>query len=94
MTSPKIYGQQYSFLGLYRKFCEADIYELIELTKKQKQKHVFDINTFYASFYGNSIFSIFFNDLKVLKPIWNKLQEDYNDKEELVQKDIGVEVQS
>ena len=50
------------------------------------------MNTFYASFYGNSIFSIFFNNLKVLKSIWNKLEKTYNESEELVQKDVGVEV--
>ena len=50
------------------------------------------MNTFYASFYGNSIFSIFFNDLKVLKSILKKLEENYNESEEPVQKDIGVDL--
>ena len=52
------------------------------------------MNTFYASFYGNSIFSIFFNDLKALKSIWNKLEKDYGDTDQLKPKVVGVEVEN
>ena len=52
------------------------------------------MNSFYASFYGNSIFSIFFNELKVLKSILKYLEKNYNESEEPVQKDIGVDLKS
>ena len=69
ISSKKKTERNYSFLGLYRKFTEADIYNMINLTKKQDKevKRVMDLETLFASFYGNSIFSIFYTDLEVLR---------------------------
>ena len=56
--------RNYSFLGLYRKYSEADVYELLELAKKrEKVERKVDIVTLFASFFGNSIFTIFFTNI-------------------------------
>ena len=62
--------RHYSFLGLYRKFSIADVFELIDfdaIIDIDRSDRQIDINTLFASFYGNSIFSIFYNDLKMLR---------------------------
>ena len=64
----KHFDRNYSFLGLYRKYSEADVHELVELAKKKEksEERKVDIQTLFASFFGNSIFTIFFTDQKVL----------------------------
>lgn len=64
--------RDFSFLGLYRKFSEADLFELMrlqELTRKKRNIKTLDIDSLFCNFYGNNIFSIFYNDVKVLQEI-------------------------
>ena len=64
-----------SFLGLYRKFSEADVHELMEYTEgKRKNESEIDMNTLFASFYGNSLLSIIYNDLPTMQLIADKLE--------------------
>ena len=67
--------RSYSFMGLYRKFNEADLFELMHLIKK-KQSGVREVEmaSLFASFYGNTIFTIFYNDLIILKRIADMLE--------------------
>ena len=59
--------RKYSFMGLYRKFNEADLFELMHLIKKKNSGvREVEMATLFASFYGNTIFTIFYNDLKIL----------------------------
>ena len=71
-------GRSYSFLGLYQKFCEADLLELMGLCAIKNtsifEEGAIDITSLFASFYGNTMFSILFTDLKILKGIHNKLE--------------------
>ena len=55
-------------MGLYRKFNEADLFELIHLIKiKQSGVKEVEMACLFASFYGNTIFTIFYNNLNMLK---------------------------
>ena len=67
--------RSYSFMGLYRKYNEADLFELMHLIKK-KQSGVREVEmaSLFASFYGNTIFTIFYNDLIILKRIADMLE--------------------
>lgn len=42
---------------------------LQELTQQKRNIKKLEINSLFCSFYGNNIFSIFFNDVKVLQEI-------------------------
>ena len=67
ISSKKKTERNYSFLGLYRKFSEADVHDLIDIaTKKQKLEREIDISTLFTSIYGNSVFTIFFENLNIL----------------------------
>ena len=66
--------RNYSFLGLYRKFSIADVFDLMDLDeKRERAERDIEIVTYFASFYGNSIFTIFYNDLRMLKWIADQL---------------------
>ena len=53
--------RRYSFLGLYQKFCEADLFELKDLlANKNKQEREIEFISLFASFYRNSIFTILY----------------------------------
>ena len=57
--------RKYSFLGLYRKFSEADIFEVMRLKKMardMKKIRQFEIEIFNATFYGKTIFDMFYQD--------------------------------
>ena len=70
-----MYNDRSSFLGLYRKFSEADLHELIEFTDgDRKNESEIDMNTLFASFYGNSLLSIIYNDLPPMQLIADKLE--------------------
>ena len=63
-------------MGLYRKFSEADIFELMDLTENvEGDERKIEIDTLFASFYGNSVFTIFYNDLPTLKIITDRLEQ-------------------
>ena len=65
---PKMTPRHYSFLGLYRKFSMADIHELICFdVNKDKPDRELDMTSLFANFYGNSVFTIFYNDLNMLR---------------------------
>ena len=64
--------RQYSFMGLYRKFSECDFFELMHLIQKYKEgKEVREVEftTLFSHFHGNSIFQLFYKQVKVLKRI-------------------------
>ena len=69
--------RRYSFMGLYRKFSECDFFELMHLIQKYKEgKEVREVefSTLFALFYGNSIFQLFYKQVKVLKRIIEQLE--------------------
>ena len=69
------YNKCTSFLGLYRKFSEADVHELMAYTEgERKNESEIDMNTLFASFYGNSLLSIIYNDLPTMQLITEKLE--------------------
>ena len=64
--------RRYSFLGLYRKYSEADLHELIRLQQVSRKHNLLllvEQNILFASFKGESVFSIFANRSKVLTQI-------------------------
>ena len=64
-------------MGLYRKFSECDFFELMHLIQKYKEgKEVREVEftTLFALFYGNSIFQLFYKQVKVLKRIIEQLE--------------------
>ena len=74
MISKRSLDRNYSFLGLYQKFCEADLFELKDLSEnKDFEERDIDIVSMFANFNGNSIFDILYKDLKVLKHIYAKI---------------------
>ena len=77
-----MYNDDTSFLGLYRKFSEADLHELIKFTAgRRKNESEIDMNTLFASFYGNSLLSIIYNDLPTMQLIADKLEHTEFNKE-------------
>ena len=61
-----------SFHGLYRKFSEVDLFEAIRVkscTMRNKPLSTFDKSTLNSSFMDNTMFSIFFNEIKYLAAI-------------------------
>ena len=63
-------------MGLYRKFNEADLFELMHLIKKKNSGvREVEMATLFASFYGNTIFTIFYNDLIILNRIVDMLEK-------------------
>ena len=85
--------RRYSFLGLYRKYSEADMHELIRLqqaSRRQNAMRLVEQDSLYASFNDESVFSIFANRVKVLTQIerWldnedfpKDFDEEYNELE-------------
>ena len=76
--------RRYSFLGLYRKHSEAAIQELIRLKnclKQQKAVRHVEQTALFASFQGETIFSICFKQVKVLDQIIQQLADDESEKE-------------
>ena len=68
LSSRKKTKRNYSFLGLYRKFSEADVHDLVDMSKNDDiAERNFDIFTLFANFYGNSVFSIFYTKEDKLK---------------------------
>ena len=62
-----------------RKYSEADLQELIrlkDLLSDKKAIRFVDSDCLFASFMGESIFSIYFKEVKVLKKILLILEED------------------
>ena len=43
--------------------------------RKDGEEPEVEINSLFASFYGHSIFTILYTDLKILKSIFEKLEE-------------------
>ena len=75
ISSVKKTKRNYSFLGLYRKFSEADVHDLIDMSKNyENEERDIDIIPLFSTFYGNSVFSIFYTDLDILKWIVSKLE--------------------
>ena len=76
IDKPKKSERHYSFLGLYRKFSMADVHELIYFDEnKEKPERELDITSLFANFYGNSVFTIFFNELNLLRFIADYLEK-------------------
>ena len=73
--------RRYSFLGLYRKYSETDLNELMRLKEmifEQKAIRQVDDYSLFASFQGYTIFTIFFKEVKVLNRILSNLEiEDF-----------------
>lgn len=68
--------RQYSYLGLFRKFCEADIHELLRLKKQinnQLNIKKFEEEILYANFHSKSVFAIFYSDVQFLQAVINWL---------------------
>ena len=62
--------RSYSFLGLYQRYSNADLFELADLAKKElKSDSKIQIPTLFANFFGNTIFTIFYKNIAVLKII-------------------------
>ena len=64
--------REFSFLGVYRKYCQADIFDCIRIQKlvnDQKQIRHIENETIFASFQGATIFSIFYSEPQVLEAI-------------------------
>ena len=60
----------YSFMGLYRKFSESDLFELMrlkQLIREGKAIQQIESDSLFATFQGNSIFSVFFRDVKIMR---------------------------
>ena len=85
--------RRFSFLGLYRKFCEADIYELMRLKdiiREKKSVRQVEILSLFSDFHGNSVFSIFYKEHKVLNRIHQQLERgeflrEYDDDDNAVE---------
>ena len=87
-------------MGLYRKFCEADLAEMIHLrncVKNQIAIRQLEQDSLYANLKGMTIFTIFFKEVKVLHEViaWLDKQElvkesddDMNDLENRVTRKI------
>ena len=78
MSRPEHLGKKrdYSFLGFYRKYSEADLYELMRLKYQLRtQKHIKKVENeiFFCSFEGQTAFEIFFSDVQVLSILAEKL---------------------
>ena len=59
----------FSFLGFYREFCEADIFEMMRLKKLLSDNNAIkdvDDQLFCSEFMGNTAFDAFFNDIPVM----------------------------
>ena len=76
-------------MGLYRKYSEADLYEIIRLfTLLREQKAIRNVENdcLNAAFHEESCFSIFFNQVKVLRTITEWLDSEdfltYHDEED------------
>ena len=76
--------RRYSFLGLYRKYSEADYYELARLKmniKSNRAVRKVEPQVLYAQFKRESVFSIFFRDVKVLQCMQQWLENTDFEKE-------------
>ena len=67
--SKKTVKRSYSFLGFYRKYCEADIYEMLRL-KKLIYHHTaikkIEEKLFFCEFCGNTAMTVLFKEPDVL----------------------------
>ena len=64
--------RDYSFLGFYRKYCEADLFEVMRLKdhiKMNKALKNFEKEILFSSFFGQSVFHIFYYDVQMLNLI-------------------------
>ena len=54
----------------------ADVHELIDLVEnKKKPERELDITSLFANFYGNSVFTIIYNDINLLRWIADELEK-------------------
>lgn len=68
----------FSFLGLYRKFTEIDIAEILRLKnllKMQKSIRQIDLQALFCQISGHSLLTIFFTHVKVLRRIVHQMEQ-------------------
>ena len=61
--------RNYSFLGVYRKFCEADIFEVMRLKKLVREQMAIkqiEEQILFCDFNSNSSLTVFFKDFPIL----------------------------
>ena len=73
-TKPRDFHQNrtFSFLGLYRKYCEADIFEVMRLKKLVREQMAIkkiEEQVLFCDFFSNSSISVFYKDVAVLSYI-------------------------
>ena len=81
-TAKKTCLRRYSFVGFYRKFCEADLQELIRLKQQTRKKRTIlgiEVSALSSSFHNKSIFEIFFREINVLEEILDWQQKELQD---------------
>ena len=64
--------RSFSFLGFYRKYSEADIFEMMRLKKLIRDQMAIkqiEPEMFFCDFFGTTSFSVFYKDVAVLQYI-------------------------
>ena len=73
----------------------ADVHELIDLVEnKKKPERELDITSLFANFYGNSVFTIIYNDINLLRWIADELEKREFPSETYLDfygKEVGIE---
>ena len=84
LNTEQLHPRTYSFMGLYRKFSESDLFELMrlkQLIREGKAIQQIESDSLFATFQGNSIFSVFFREVKIMRQILEWLESDEFPKE-------------